>query len=1546
MDTKINRSHGKSLRWFAVFLAVGIPVYLSLFQQRNVIQAQSEDLTSTETETPSIVPTGTQTETIPPIFSFTPTSTITSTGSPTRTPTRTRTITPTSTLTFTITNTPSPWILVVNNADSGPGSLRQAVADVTSGGLITFDPSLAGQTITLASTINIAKSLTIDASDLSSRVEISGNNAVRIFLINNSSQVYLRSLVIKNGKMTGTSYTNFGGAMYLDGSCQVTIENSVLKDNSAYQAGAINARPDTRLTILASEFVSNSAQTNAGAISAYWVTLTVRNSTFANNTAIYSGGVVYINSVGTYLFESNSFINNNAQDGGAIRIVEGGVVGVALHANTFSGNTATYRGGAIYITMSTAPTTMLFENNTFYANQAETGGAVDTEGIAVVRNNTFSGNIATRADGTGGGSLYQDVSNTTLINNIMANSGGGGECGTFGSYYSTGNNNLVQDGSPACLPSLTGDPQIGPLTDNGGPTLTMALLSGSPAIDAGDDANCPVTDQRGVARPQGLHCDIGAFETSADGSTVTPSGTATPTATATLTITRTATPTRTITATRTATNTLVPIIVINNTDSGPGSLRQAVADIESGGIITFDPSLAGQTITLASTINIAKNLSIDGSSLSSKVEISGNDAVRIFRLTGSISVSLKSLVLKDGYINGASYTYFGGAIYTDLDSQIAIDTVDFIGNSAYQGGAIYIGYGVHSTILNCIFTSNGSTASGGAIFVENTNYLALRNSVFTHNMASGWGGAISIGGGTHILDGNSFIDNHAGRGGAIDVSHVTGLNLTVEKNLFSMNVASEYGGAINFLDFGTPSILVENNTFSANRSGMKGGAVYTAASLELLNNTFSDNRADDSGGTGGGSLFFTSGSVTTLINNIMANAVAGGECSASGSISNTGGYNLVEDGSPNCLPSLTGDPQLGPLADNGGPNLTMALLAGSPAIDAGDDANCPEIDQRGVSRPQGAHCDIGAFEGVGYLPTDTLTPTFTPSETPTITPTLTPTLTPSETPTITPTLTPTLTPSGTPTITPSLIPTFTSTPTWTNTDTRTLSNTRTPSTTRSITPTRTETLTPTISATPTLSPTATISPTPSSTRTSTWTRTNTKTPTITLTPTVTSTWTITPTFSITSTPTSSRTRTPVTPTITRTLSITPTATNTPTPFLTPSWTMTSTQTPTGTQTQPPLQNIAKITAGVGHTCSLILMGGIKCWGDNENGQLGDGTFVSRSIPMDVNGLTGGVAAVVAGFGHTCALTTDGAVKCWGENNFGQLGNGSTTSSPEPVDVVGLSSGVQAIAAGNYSTCAITSTGGVKCWGNNSHGMLGNGTTFNENIPVDVIGLAGPAIAIAAGYEHTCALTASGAVQCWGWNVMGQLGDGTQTDSLTPVDVSGLTGGVTAITVGYFHSCAISSEGAAVCWGGNSTGALGNGTTTGSTIPVDVFGLSDGVVAIDGGDFHTCALTSYGAVKCWGDNVYGQLGDGTNNQSTTPVYVLGLASGVSDIAAGSYHACALLEEGRIKCWGRNYDGELGDGTNTDSNIPVDVITQTPTPTPMPTITPTVTSTPTP
>jgi titin len=338
--------------------------------------------------------------------------------------------------------------------------------------------------------------------------------------------------------------------------------------------------------------------------------------------------------------------------------------------------------------------------------------------------------------------------------------------------------------------------------------------------------------------------------------------------------------------------------------------------------------------------------------------------------------------------------------------------------------------------------------------------------------------------------------------------------------------------------------------------------------------------------------------------------------------------------------------------------------------------------------------------------------------------------------------------------------------------------------------------------------------------------------------------------------------------------------------------------------------------GADHSCALLPGTGVECWGLNDAGQLGDGTTTSRTTPATVPGLTG-VAALTAGESHTCALLVAGTVSCWGSNAFGQLGDGTTTTRLSPTPVSGLS-GVTAISSSKNHTCALLADTTVKCWGYNWHGEVGDGTTQSRRLPTTVSGLSGVA-AISAGSWHTCAQLTTGGAKCWGSNSRGQLGDGTKVDRLTPVSVVGLTG-ASGLTAAGSSNCAITS-GTVVCWGFNHHGQLGDNSNVNRTTPVPVLGL-DHVTQLAGGLYHVCARLTIGTVKCWGYASNGQLGTGGVTERPYPKTVTGLTDVVS-IAAGANHSLARLSTGAVRAWGANGSGQLGDASTTDRLTPVAV-----------------------
>jgi alpha-tubulin suppressor-like RCC1 family protein len=347
-----------------------------------------------------------------------------------------------------------------------------------------------------------------------------------------------------------------------------------------------------------------------------------------------------------------------------------------------------------------------------------------------------------------------------------------------------------------------------------------------------------------------------------------------------------------------------------------------------------------------------------------------------------------------------------------------------------------------------------------------------------------------------------------------------------------------------------------------------------------------------------------------------------------------------------------------------------------------------------------------------------------------------------------------------------------------------------------------------------------------------------------------------------------------------------------------------------------------VGVGVYHSCALVAGGSVRCWGGNDQGQLGNDSTTDSHVPVPVMGLSTGVLGLAVGPHDACAITA-GSVACWGGNAHYELGNTAGPQSLVPVVVAGLSPGILAVAAGGYHTCALTSTGAVQCWGyDNSHGQLGNDSTVDSPVPVAVKGLSSGVLALAAGADHTCAVTAAGGVVCWGDNARGQLGDGTTVDRHFPVAVKGLSSGFVAVAAGNGHSCARTPAGAVMCWGNDGNGQLGDGTILESHVPVAVKGLGASASAITAGGDHTCAVTAVGALLCWGNNGSGELGIDSMASSKLPAPVKGLSSGVSAVAAGSWRTCAVAG-GAAKCWGDDSHGGLGDDSTAQSSIPVDV-----------------------
>jgi alpha-tubulin suppressor-like RCC1 family protein len=393
-----------------------------------------------------------------------------------------------------------------------------------------------------------------------------------------------------------------------------------------------------------------------------------------------------------------------------------------------------------------------------------------------------------------------------------------------------------------------------------------------------------------------------------------------------------------------------------------------------------------------------------------------------------------------------------------------------------------------------------------------------------------------------------------------------------------------------------------------------------------------------------------------------------------------------------------------------------------------------------------------------------------------------------------------------------------------------------------------------------------------------------------------------------------------------------------------------------------------VAAGAFHTCALLSTGHVACWGENAVGQLGDGSSTGpegSTTPVEAVGITD-ATQIATGANHTCATLSTGHVDCWGENRFGQLGDGTATGpgecsghtpcSTKPVEATGITNATQ-IAAGGQDTCALLSTGHVACWGLNESGQLGDGTatgpeTCPVNVPcstkaVEAVGIT-DATQIATGANHTCATLPNGHVDCWGENELGQLGDGTATGpeicppspfggtqacATIPAEATGITDATQVAASGFLspknHTCALLSTGHVDCWGLNESGQLGDGTRLGpekcrfgvfpcSTTPVEAVGIIDATQIATGAN-HTCATLPNGSVDCWGENESAQLGNGTTTQGADLAVPVSGVTSATQIAAGYFHTCALSSTGHVECWGKNESGVLGDGTSAGPEL---------------------------
>lgn len=348
----------------------------------------------------------------------------------------------------------------------------------------------------------------------------------------------------------------------------------------------------------------------------------------------------------------------------------------------------------------------------------------------------------------------------------------------------------------------------------------------------------------------------------------------------------------------------------------------------------------------------------------------------------------------------------------------------------------------------------------------------------------------------------------------------------------------------------------------------------------------------------------------------------------------------------------------------------------------------------------------------------------------------------------------------------------------------------------------------------------------------------------------------------------------------------------------------------------------QVVAGVIHSCGILTDGTAYCWGNNDFGQLGDGSYKTRVWPVPVVGSVR-FTTLAAGAGHTCGIATTGLAYCWGLNLNGQLGDQTHTDRATPAPVESNLTFVTLSAGGAY-TCGTTAEGTAYCWGWDQFSQLGDGATADQSTPKPVLG--GLKFASINGNAfHTCGVALAGAAYCWGKNDYGQLGTGTLTDSPIPAAVSG---GVSFVSVeaGYYHSCGVATDGTGSCWGRNHAGQLGVGDSLGSQdqpVPVTVAGDLHWSM-ISSGAYFTCGVEAggSGAAYCWGTNQSGQLGassatsclDESSNSYQCALSPLAVTGGLTfaEVSASTQHACGLTTDGVAYCWGLGSDGQLGNG----------------------------------
>ena len=348
---------------------------------------------------------------------------------------------------------------------------------------------------------------------------------------------------------------------------------------------------------------------------------------------------------------------------------------------------------------------------------------------------------------------------------------------------------------------------------------------------------------------------------------------------------------------------------------------------------------------------------------------------------------------------------------------------------------------------------------------------------------------------------------------------------------------------------------------------------------------------------------------------------------------------------------------------------------------------------------------------------------------------------------------------------------------------------------------------------------------------------------------------------------------------------------------------------------------SSIDVGYFHTSAIKNDGTLWAWGKNGDGQLGDNSTVTKSVPVQEDSKSTDWSSIRAGWSHTSAIKSDGTLWSWGKNEDGQLGDNSTVTKVVPVQEDSKSTDWASVTAGFIHALAIKSDGTLWSWGGNNDGQLGDGTVINDLIPGPIIVRDSFWINVVAGSNHTAAIKSDGTLWSWGWNADGQLGDNSRNDSAVPVQEYSKSTDWASVTAGYSHTSAIKNDGTLWSWGKNTYGQLGDNSTVTKVVPVQENSQSTDWSSVSAGVYHTAAIKSDGTLWAWGGNEDGQLGDGSTNDSAVPVNVLNSPTPWSSVTAGWSHTSAIRSDGTLWSWGSNSSGVLGDNSGNDSTVPV-------------------------